>query len=214
MPVLPLVESISVRPRSLPLSSASRTICSPARSLTLPPGLNHSSLAWISTPFGSSDRSRTSGVLPTALTRESKITNDFHRRPGALAGPPLGGDLDAQRKKNFFFFAAQDPPGAQGAELWFPGRIVHREVTHPARRQIARRPESGLAGAVDADRSGQQLLLIESLEEKMPRIPLLLLGAQHPPAMAGTMVNLSPSCSAVARPWPWRMSSSLRKRFT
>src|SRR5437867_2943112 len=125
MPVLPLVESINVRPPSLPLSRASRMICSPARSLTLPPGLNHSSLAWISTPAGSSERSRTRGVLPTAWVSESKITNDFHGRPRALPGPPQGGDLGARRKKNFFFFGADPDPGAQGAELRFPRWLVH-----------------------------------------------------------------------------------------
>src|SRR5438477_2748001 len=73
MPVLPLVESIKVRP--LRSGSASWTICNPARSLTDPPGLHHSSLAWISTPGGSRIFRRTSGVLPTACVSESRITS-------------------------------------------------------------------------------------------------------------------------------------------
>src|SRR5437764_11419866 len=92
MPVLPLVESISVRPRSLSLDS--RMICNPARSLTDPPGLNHSSLAWISTPAGSSDRSRLKGVFPTAAVSESEITQQFHRGARSLERSPLRRDLD------------------------------------------------------------------------------------------------------------------------
>src|SRR5438874_862028 len=87
MPVLPLVESSNVRPFKFPEARASSKICSAARSLTLPPGLNHSSLAWISTPFGSSERSRTSGVLPTASASDSRITS---RRPARSGSRPRG----------------------------------------------------------------------------------------------------------------------------
>src|SRR4051812_11459681 len=87
MPVLPLVESIRVRPRRE--GKASRMTCNPARSLTDPPGLNHSSLAWISTSGrGSSVRSLTSGVLPIASI--SEFTEQFHRRAGALIGAAFG----------------------------------------------------------------------------------------------------------------------------
>src|SRR5205814_1100556 len=63
IPVFPLVESRSVRPRRV--GSASWMMAKAGRSFTLPPGLNHSSLAWISTPGGSSERRRTRGVSPT-----------------------------------------------------------------------------------------------------------------------------------------------------
>src|SRR5690242_1603856 len=88
MPVLPLVESIRVRLRSS--GSASWMMRSAARSLTDPPGLNHSSLAWISTPGGSSERSRTTGVFPTAWVRESRINGPAPRgwRPAPPGHPP------------------------------------------------------------------------------------------------------------------------------
>src|SRR5271166_3420543 len=74
MPVLPLVAStILVRPGSiLPSASAASIMATPMRSLTLPPGLNASSFAYISTPLApaavpSSIRgSPTNGVSPTS----------------------------------------------------------------------------------------------------------------------------------------------------
>src|SRR5438105_7100587 len=182
-------------------------ICSPARSFTLPPGLNRSNFAWISTPPGSSDLSLTKGVLPTAPARESKTTHDFQRSPGAVEGFALRRDLRAR-------LAVQLQPRAKRAQLRLPGGLVDDEPTHPARRQIPRGPARRAGRAADADGRGQQLLLIEPVEKEMARIPVLLLGTQHPPAMAGTMVSLSPSASDVASPRPWRMSSSLRNRFT
>ena len=75
MPVLPLVAStIVVRPGSmLPSASAASIIATPMRSLTLPPGLNASSLANSSTSFSaagpSSNRGTpTSGVSPTSAS--------------------------------------------------------------------------------------------------------------------------------------------------
>ena len=72
--MLPLVGSTIVPPgRSRPAFSASSTIRSAMRSLTLPPGLKYSTLArtvaWIS-PV--TLRSRTSGVLPISSTTLSK----------------------------------------------------------------------------------------------------------------------------------------------
>src|ERR1700730_5628405 len=68
MPVLPLVAStIVVRPGSIrPSRSAASIIATPIRSLTLPPGLNDSSLAnSCAPPSGASRLSSTIGVLPT-----------------------------------------------------------------------------------------------------------------------------------------------------
>ena len=69
MPVLPLVAStIVLRPGSIrPSFSAASIIATPMRSLTLPPGLKDSSLAYssTSTPSGSSRVRRTIGVPPT-----------------------------------------------------------------------------------------------------------------------------------------------------
>jgi hypothetical protein len=69
-PVLPLVHSMTVPPgASAPLSSASRSICSPMRSFMEPPGFMYSTLArsWAFTPHCSGRRfRRTRGVLPMA----------------------------------------------------------------------------------------------------------------------------------------------------
>src|SRR4051794_27360128 len=67
MPVLPLVAStIVVLPGSMrPSRSAASIIATPMRSLTLPPGLNDSSLPNSSIPSGASRRSSTIGVRPT-----------------------------------------------------------------------------------------------------------------------------------------------------
>src|SRR5262245_5159210 len=57
---------------SAPDATPSRTICSAARSLTEPPGLQNSALAQISTPGrGSSLPSRMSGVPPMRSTIDS-----------------------------------------------------------------------------------------------------------------------------------------------
>src|ERR1700686_2141598 len=67
MPVLPEVESMIVFPcTSEPRRSPSSIIHSAARSLTDPPGLNHSALAYTSTRGKSRSKMRTrnSGVLP------------------------------------------------------------------------------------------------------------------------------------------------------
>ena len=74
MPVLPLVASTTVvRPGSiLPSASAASIMATPMRSLTLPPGLNDSSLANSSTPLSAAAvpssiwGSPTSGVEPTS----------------------------------------------------------------------------------------------------------------------------------------------------
>ena len=67
MPVLPLVAStIVVFPGSMrPSASAASIIATPIRSLTLPPGLNASSLPNSPTPSGASRASSTIGVPPT-----------------------------------------------------------------------------------------------------------------------------------------------------
>src|SRR5687767_5819294 len=75
MPVLPLVASAIRMPGlSAPDRSPSRIIHSAARSLTEPPGLYHSALAYTST-FGDRSsamlRSRISGVLPTRSNSEA-----------------------------------------------------------------------------------------------------------------------------------------------
>src|SRR6202165_2769055 len=70
MPVLPDVESISVFSGvSAPRLSPSSIIDSAARSLTEPPGLNHSAFAYTSTLGNSLSnmRMRKSGVLPISL---------------------------------------------------------------------------------------------------------------------------------------------------
>src|ERR1700687_1099891 len=70
MPVLPEVESMSVFSGvSAPRRSPSSIIHRAARSLTEPPGLNHSAFAYTSTRgnSGSNMRMRRSGVLPISL---------------------------------------------------------------------------------------------------------------------------------------------------
>src|SRR5438445_13744516 len=107
IPVLPLVESSSVLPRRV--ETASCTMRSAARSFTLPPGLNHSSLAWISTPGGSKERSRTMGVFPTACVSESRITSQAprgsHRAPPSRLLPPL--PPRQRRERRFSFLRAR-----------------------------------------------------------------------------------------------------------
>jgi hypothetical protein len=68
--VLPLVGSTIVPPgRSRPVFSASSTMRSAMRSLTLPPGLKYSTLARIVASMPALTlRSRTSGVLPISST--------------------------------------------------------------------------------------------------------------------------------------------------
>src|ERR1035437_3609771 len=105
MPVLPLVGSTSVvRPGAMtPACSAASIIDRPMRSLTLPPGLNDSSLPTIVAPLRSeSVRSRTSGVPPISLVMSSAMsTRSFRsalldvvhglvRHAGALALGEIG----------------------------------------------------------------------------------------------------------------------------
>ncbi len=88
MPVLPLVGStITERPGSIrPSASAASIIATPIRSLTEPPGLNHSSLPTISAPRPSPIRpSLTIGVSPTTAEASAAM-----RRVGVL-GPVLMG---------------------------------------------------------------------------------------------------------------------------
>src|SRR3954449_9644905 len=92
MPVLPLVGSRMVAPgRRCPDSSASRTMNSAGRSLTLPVGLRSSSLAQSRTggaPSGTVGDSRgrpTSGVPPHASSRLS------YRAMGLASFSPLEG---------------------------------------------------------------------------------------------------------------------------
>src|SRR4051794_5417669 len=150
MPVLPLVESINVRPRRD--GRASRMTCNPARSLTDPPGLNHSSLAWISTSGrGSSVRSLTSGVSPIASI--SEFTEQFHRRAGALVRAAL-------RRYRLVGGRAGDDLDAAG-------------------REVDRRPARGLRLAADADFQAQRALLVEAFEQQVARVALLFFGRQH-----------------------------------
>ena len=78
MPVLPLVGSTMVAPGvRRPLRSASSIIARQMRSLTLPPGLNDSSLAQTSAESAGTMRcKRTTGVLPTRSSSDSAVTAD------------------------------------------------------------------------------------------------------------------------------------------
>src|SRR6266436_4516779 len=95
-----------------------------------------------------------------------------------------------------------------------PGGLIDDDPAESARRQIPGRPERGGASPLYVDRRRAHRVLVESVQQQVPRVPLLLLGRQHPPAIAGTMVRRSPSFSAVLRPCACRTSSSLRNRFT
>src|SRR5690242_4975449 len=92
MPVLPEVASSSVRPDSRPRRSASATIPHAARSLTEPPGLNHSALPRTSTPSGtpSSPRTGTRGVRPMRSTRSGACTR-FRRSEPVMGLPEMRG---------------------------------------------------------------------------------------------------------------------------
>jgi hypothetical protein len=82
MPVLPDVGSISVSPGLMrPDFSASSSILTPMRSLTLPPGFRYSHFARSSQsyPLVTLLR-RTIGVRPTASRIEGRICSDI--RPG------------------------------------------------------------------------------------------------------------------------------------
>src|SRR4051812_6720867 len=166
MPGVPLGGAVSGRPPRM--GSASWRMRRAARSLTEPPGLNHSSLAWISTPGGSSERSRTRGVLPTAWVRESRIKRpaprEWQRAPPQPPPPPRR----RKKKKKFFFLhgrrgrsrgpgggalrarPARPPP--PGRSRWRPGsgpprappaRCPERETRHPAGGPDRTRPEAG-----------------------------------------------------------------------
>src|SRR5437867_572000 len=102
MPVLPLVGSTIVPPGlSAPRRSASSTMATPMRSLTLPPGLNDSTFAMTVAPSGLGRRlRRTIGVCPMSSRTLAAIgdrltatasSDVIHRAGGALALPhPLG----------------------------------------------------------------------------------------------------------------------------
>src|ERR1700730_12464731 len=83
MPVLPLVGSTSVAPGARrPCRSASSTIASAIRSLTLPPGLSDSILAsTVAPPAFGMRLSRTSGVAPISSRTEPASRG----RVGAIA---------------------------------------------------------------------------------------------------------------------------------
>src|SRR5665647_2611076 len=88
MPVLPLVGSmIVVLPGAIrPSRSAASIMARPMRSLTLPPGLNDSSLPSTSAPVSSEMRlRRTSGVRPINSVMLPAL---FMRSPCAAAGAP------------------------------------------------------------------------------------------------------------------------------
>src|SRR5712671_4531982 len=155
MPVLPLVESISVRVRSgptRPRSMASRTMNSPARSLTLPPGFNQSSLAQISTPgvARSSERSRTIGVLPTACASASTfmavpVAAERAARPPRRA-PPATRGRRPRRNRRGRGSRCRTPPGIgppSGPRGPFRGFGRRRRAGAPGLRRRARRAAGG-----------------------------------------------------------------------
>src|SRR6266851_442644 len=101
IPVLPEVESMIVlRCVSSPRCSPSTIIESAARSFTEPPGLNHSALAYTSSPGNSRSNSltRSSGVLPIspmmpALTVRCAISSQHRNQRLPAANPPLSKEV-------------------------------------------------------------------------------------------------------------------------
>src|SRR5437764_12769662 len=96
MPVLPDVAStIVVRPGSMrPSASAASIIATPIRSLTLPPGLNDSTLANSSTPSAASGGSiRVSCTIGVAPTYSAMLTGTLPIGESSLVTGPqtLGG---------------------------------------------------------------------------------------------------------------------------
>src|SRR5437763_1289292 len=108
MPVLPLVAStIVVRPGSIrPSRSAASIIATPIRSLTLPPGLNASSLAKMRTP-------RSSAWVPASRPRSSTI-GVFPTSSEMLIGIPDIGDDNSAWTRRALSAAQRDPERAKG----------------------------------------------------------------------------------------------------
>src|SRR5579883_2070926 len=161
-PVLPLVESMRILSFvSFPSRIASCIIRRAARSLTLPPGFANSSFAYTST-LGALDataRRRTSGVLPTASTTDSRRrlrASDLTRAPpsrrarGAASRAPR-----APRRRPRARWGARARTGARWARRAARGRPrsghAHRRSARPrrwprrARRGARRRRPRGSA---------------------------------------------------------------------
>src|SRR3954447_13340647 len=98
MPVLPDVAStIVVRPGSMrPSASAASIIATPMRSLTLPPGLNDSTLANSSTPgAASSPTSRVSCTIGVPPTKSAMLTGIGMRSSLVAVAQLLRGGAEA-----------------------------------------------------------------------------------------------------------------------
>src|SRR5690349_12882037 len=109
MPALPEVESRIVLPgTSCPVRSASTIMRRTGRSLTEPPGLNHSAFAYTSTArgrFRTTRVRRSSGVLPIRSSSDSvsagraavrllvKEVDRFRVVPDSMGSPPLLDEL-------------------------------------------------------------------------------------------------------------------------
>src|SRR5882724_1877745 len=124
MPVLPLVGSTRVAPAlSTPRRSASSTMASAMRSLTLPPGLSDSSLASTVAPPGLGMRlRRTSGVPPTRSSTEPAIFG----RAGAVARLVVMVSPSRNRNRSSYSFGSPSAAPHQANPFGSPSAAPHQ----------------------------------------------------------------------------------------
>src|SRR5947209_17088218 len=73
-------------------------------------------------------------------------------------------------------------PRPELPQLPLPGGHIHRQLTEPRSREVARHPVGCLSLAPDVHRSREQPLLslaAEPVEDQMPRVALLLFGREQ-----------------------------------